>query len=43
MAKKQKTNEVEEQAQIIAKVKMRSRLKKMKYHPVANFKGCKNC
>lgn len=43
MAKKQKTNEVEEQAQTTQQVKMRPRIKKMKYHPVARFKGCVNC
>lgn len=42
MAKKQSI--VEEQAVSVAiREKTRPRIKKMKYHPVANFKGCKNC
>ena len=42
MAKKQSF--VEEQAVSIAiREKPRPRIKKMKYHPVANLKGCKNC
>lgn len=42
MAKKQSI--VEEQAEGIAiREKPRPRIKKMKYHPVARFKGCKNC
>ena len=42
MAKKQGV--VEEQAVNAAiREKPRSRIKKMKYHPVANLKGCKNC
>lgn len=43
MAKKQKIKEAEEQTQIEPKAKMRSRLRKMKYHPVARYKGCINC
>ena len=43
MAKKQKNNEVEEQVQVVTKARMRHRLKKMKYHPVARHKGCINC
>lgn len=43
MAKKQKTDESVEQAQIAPRAKMRPRLKKMKYHPVARHKGCVNC
>lgn len=39
MAKKQSI--VEEQA--VIREKPRPRIKKMKYHPVANMKGCKNC
>ena len=42
MAKKQKTVEVEAQ-EVIVSEKKRLRIKKMKYHPVARFKGCKNC
>lgn len=42
MAKKQKTVEVEAQEMIVRETK-RPRIKKMKYHPVARFKGCKNC
>lgn len=31
-------------AQEVEDIKPRKkRIKKMKYHPVANFKGCKNC
>lgn len=42
MAKKQSI--VEEQAEgIVIREKPRPRIKKMKYHPVAIFKGCKNC
>lgn len=42
MAKKQSV--VEEQAvSITIREKPRPHIKKMKYHPVANLKGCKNC
>lgn len=42
MAKKQSI--VEEQAVSVAiREKPRPRIKKLKYHPVAKLKGCKNC
>lgn len=42
MAKKQSV--LEEQAvSITIREKPRPQIKKMKYHPVANLKGCKNC
>ena len=42
MAKKQSIVE-EEALNITIREKARPRIKKMKYHPVANMKGCKNC
>lgn len=43
MAKKQKAVEVVEQAEITPRVKVRRRIRKMKYHPVTRYKGCVNC
>jgi hypothetical protein len=42
MAKKQSVME-EKAVDIAIREKTRPRIKKMKYHPVANLKGCKNC
>lgn len=42
MAKKQSILE-EEALNITIREKPRPRIKKMKYHPVANMKGCKSC
>lgn len=42
MAKKQSVVE-KEAVSITIREKPRPRIKKMKYHPVANLKGCKNC
>lgn len=42
MAKKQSIVE-EEALNITIREKSRPRIKKMKYHPVANMRGCKNC
>lgn len=42
MAKKQSIVE-EEALNITIREKPRPRIKKMKYHPVANIRGCKNC
>jgi hypothetical protein len=42
MAKKQSV--VEEQAVSVAiREKSKPRIKKMKYRPIANLRGCKNC
>ena len=42
MAKKQSILE-EQTVSVAIREKPRLRIKKMKYHPVANLKGCKNC
>lgn len=42
MAKKQSVME-EKAVDIAIREKIKPRIKKMKYHPVANLKGCKNC
>ena len=42
MAKKQSVME-EKAVDIAIREKPRPRIKKMKYHPVAKLKGCKNC
>lgn len=42
MAKKQSVVEAEA-IDIAIREKPRPRIKKMKYHPVANIKVCKNC
>lgn len=42
MAKKQTRTEIEEQKVEPRQLK-RFKVKKMKYHPVARYKGCINC